>query len=1567
MSNDVDFDVSLLLDIDVDTFRETLQVDRLQLEDLDKIDWDLVSSNVLGIMDPVGQLRDWLAGVLNSLFDSLKKFLEGLITPIRDALSALVDAVNRVVVKPILDALNWIRDNFPKITSAVGDLLGKVFDAIMRLPGVVRDFASRVAATFSELADRVTSGFKWLLDQLTKLPGTIRDMLGRVAGVVGELLDRVRAGFTWLIDRVRELPDLIRGVVERVTSALLDLAERASKGLSALLDMISKAPALIRDVLSTIIGDVARGVGGVVEWIRRGFEGLGRVIFSWFEGARGWFEAATGALRQLGAIFTGFVNAVMQLPERLRAAFKGIVEFFEGLWTGLQEFIRDPAGWLRTHIVEPVWRGLVAIGTTIWDGLVKFGELVWRGLSWLWEKVVAGVRWLRDRAVDFAVKWVELSAKAAEGLRNIFLNILRAFLSPLLLPVIMTARDVEDVLQSALTRTAGVAENMWLTGGLLLPPYWTVTLLPLAIRGVVRALGDLELVIEPTVLGSKGGGVRWSVKLSELADAFVRGFEMYYSAYAIGSSMAIANMFMVNLHQLYTPRVVTYYDRRIRDILGDVLKDELEAGALVNMFLKPVSETALIDYARRMLALSEGLKDEKRLKQLLSTIRAHLKIYGLPAWYIDFLTRHPEELKVAFIDRFGADRRIYLSHIFELPTHSELARMTQRDIFPGVDVMKKVAWVRGWNEDLTTMIYLLTFRYPSFEKLWTFYMRALAGMLWFSPPDVIKKVFDKEAEEVKAGKPISPLDLQKALRGPDQVKAFELALNTYFKWLEYSNFSWFTDKTSMYGINVGAEIVSKLGGWTADSWLLADVAADIPSKIDMRWMSRYGIFLHMAKKFEEAGVRFETYTPLVEAVPKLLEPSAATPIQVDLRWFSKLLQATGLHPAWVPVVTVAENIMVIADEMTLLRTGWLNLFKEGMITVDDAEKYLAGLIVTSYQVGYWDPEKKVWTSGWINLPVRWLPHERKLLQLRMAIDRVMDVFREIYSYIRSGIRTLAITPEDAKSKLSTLVGELNKHYKELTKAITGQEFEIKLDEKYIAVWLELQKLAQDIEAYERVRIWWSRVSGWILYRVAYGWVTEEEIASLIDTVSKYIPLHKVEVEAYKEIAKALLGIARKEAIPSPSTLAVFAEYMVIDTKVVEDVLSKYNVPGEYWDLWKTYIAVKPVKADYRAVLNTALRALRYNVITKEYWESLLRNATQYGFTPIEVNLLQLRAELELMVEEARLWRPSLLTLITISEYVPEAVKLLEYYRVDPVFRPVIERYALVKPLADEVRILVNALYRAKRYVAIPKELEDRVLAIVKQLGVTDVELMIRDLALELTVLVDEAREYIPTLSTLAVMAEYLPEVRKYLREVFEARRVRGVWAEVWTKYIYLRPVFDEVRRWATAMFTLAEHLIIDLKQLDPIFDILKTYGWEELEITIATRTILAEQVRYAFSAILGAPRTIAGMARYTDKAADWAYSRAVKLIDALPVDENAKKLLKEMWKEYIMSYQAYPEIRSYMTELINAYADGVIDDKGLEDELGYLKKIGVPELRLAFAKRTAQLRRVRRLARVAYR
>jgi hypothetical protein len=285
-------------------------------------------------------------------------------------------------------------------------------------------------------------------------------------------------------------------------------------------------------------------------------------------------------------------------------------------------------------------------------------------------------------------------------------------------------------------------------------------------------------------------------------------------------------------------------------------------------------------------------------------------------------------------------------------------------------------------------------------------------------------------------------------------------------------------------------------------------------------------------------------------------------------------------------------------------------------------------------------------------------------------------------------------------------------------------------------------------------------------------------------------------------------------------------------------------------------------------------------------------------------------------------------------------------------------------LKPDYRAVINVALRALRYRAITDEQWKRILEMARMFGFTDPEVALIQLRAELEMAIEEAREYVPTPAMLATIAEVVPEVRKYMAQVFEARRVRGVWAEIWARYIHLRPVVDEVRRWASAMFDLAERLIITVEQLKPVFDILKSYGWEDVEVEIAKRTILAVQVRIAFGEAHGTVRALAGMARWSDKAADLAYSRALKLIDVLPVDSATKELLKQMWKEYIIGTQVHLEARSYIGELVAAYGDGVIDDATLDKELEYLKKLGVPEARLALVKRQAHLRRARRLARV---
>jgi len=636
----------------------------------------------------------------------------------------------------------------------------------------------------------------------------------------------------------------------------------------------------------------------------------------------------------------------------------------------------------------------------------------------------------------------------------------------------------------------------------------------------------------------------------------------------------------------------------------------------------------------------------------------------------------------------------------------------------------------------------------------------------------------------------------------------------------------------MYGIKLGQEIYGKLGGWTADSWIMADVSADIPGKIDMRWMSRYGIFIYMSKKFEEAGVKFESYAPMVQAVPKLLEAQAKTPIQVDLKWFSKLIQATGLHPAWVPIVTVAENIMAISDEMTLLRTGWLNLFKEGLLDLDKVEKGLAGLITVSYQVGYWDPEAKTWKSGWINLPVRWLPHERKLLQLRMSMDRILDVYREFYRFVSSGVRTLAISHDEAMEKLKHVTKLLNEHYKVLTKSITGKEMTIEFDEAYVDLWLKVMEQAQLIEVKERIRYWWLRVSGWLLYRIAYGYVTSQDIENLASKVAKIVPLHKEEVEAFKELANALIGIVSREYVPTPLTLASISEYMVVPEDIIEYSFKQRRIPKKLEPFWRKYIAIRPYVDDVRYVLG---------------------------------------------------------------------------------------RY----------------LYAKRKGAEIPKDFENQLKKLFQAYGIEEKEIEIRDIG----VLLDLMVEAIPTLGTLASMAEYIDVPEEFVKQVLEKRRVTGTYAELWIKYVGARTISSEVNQVVSEYRRIYEYFFVTPETTKKVKELMLIGGWTKREMPIFE---LALELRKAYRVMTYMIPTIRQAVADAYYIPEW--ERLFNdLLKARGVDVEKYKKQVEYYKKLIRNRLVWRQIAWYRNRLIYAYANGVITKDQLRQKLQKLKNYGLSD------------------------
>lgn len=1082
----------------------------------------------------------------------------------------------------------------------------------------------------------------------------------------------------------------------------------------------------------------------------------------WFGGLIDWIKKIAEALSKIPDFVSEFIGTVAKF---FRTVWDALTGFVKWLWDNVQELARDPWGWFKSHIVEPLWQGLQWLGARLWEGLqwvwerlVEFGRWVWEGLVGVGRAIYEAVRSALERICD-------IIRGAAEWLYNAFVrpsidSVVNAFIEA-------TKRAVRRALEESgdtgeIFIFTNISLNVFYQMLQFVAPFYFISDTSELIKEV-----EAELSGAPFGVGLKGKVramlgrlLKWLGEMGKDAGRAV------FQGFTIGLALSTLDPFR------YVVRPVA------RAFFGPIFSAALGT----DMFFELPSEGGILEFLRRALpwkilrelgaaerggVLRKQTPEGKAVLEFKPFITWEdareyvariLNVYGLPGKFMEVYKLEQHDFYLRFIDRFGAERTLPLAPVYELPTHSEMLRMTQRDVFPGVDVMKGVAALRGWAPDITVLSYLMTFRYPSFEKLWQFWMRAISGLLWFhlSPDNPIRQIFSREAGQIGAGVPVTPYEVQEALArgGAKAVSVFESAIGAYFKWLEYSNFSWFSPRTEMYGVKLGEAIYRALGGWVADSWLMADIAADIPGKIDMRWMSRYGIFLYMAERFEKRGVSFEGFAPLVRALPALLDEKPASAIQVDLRWFSKLLQATGLHPAWVPVTTVAENIMVISDEMTLLRTGWINMFKEGMLSVDKLERSLGGIITVSYRVGFFDTVEKTWKSGWMNLPVRWLPHERRLLALRALMDRALDIYREYYRFLIRMVARNIVSWEEAKQRLDNVVRAIVDGFfrRDLARILGVSERDVPpemlpaVEPGYLAAWEPYVKEMYEEEKYERARIYLRYLVSRLADRFAQGFITADELERAFDIFRRYAKATEHEVEMIR-LASGLLGTYYERRLAA------------------EAYINKY-------------------------------RRLR---ITRE---ELLRRLKELG---IEERIA------ELLIEKyARTYVPTLSQIATISEIVPEVLtlelggkkfyeKMIEFYDLTDVEKKVWKLYIERKPYKSDVDKLVTNIRALMSYGA-GEDLIRRLLDVPEKVGLREWLAQWGIDEKEYRILLWQARtdeyerawrEAHLSVSRLASWAEHVPEAVEWLAEYLRRHGLPEDVVRKWREYTFVRSIAGE--------------------------------------------------------------------------------------------------------------------------------------------------------------------------------
>ncbi|MEM4500560.1 MAG: hypothetical protein QW512_00320 [Thermofilaceae archaeon] len=1394
------------------------------------VNLDAIASSVHGITDIFGQIADWFRSVFSSISSWIVSSINSFVSFVRDSIISSIGNlwlnIQSALGKALSDIASRIVSAASSITAALQTAISSTASAIASLPASISSMISSaisgLMSAISNVASSISSIASSMLSALSSIGSSIMSAVSNIPSIITGVGSSIMSA--------------INGVLSSVASAISSVGKTIFDALSGLgrqiIDFVSSGVKWIYDSLISIGKTIIDGVTATFRFLAD----VGKRIIDGLAGVGKWLNDVANFLVssfkdmsiKVGAIFamisegfTGFANAIFRLPEMIvgglskigewiwsalpewfRSGLTAIGDFFKGVWEGLKDLISDPVGWFYRNVVEPVlkfiewlWGGLQSVCNWIMNALSSFAKWLWNSMLVLGKAIITLICGSIASIIDYF-------KSLGEAISEILVKPIKDFFTGMIKPV----RDYMKEMIERITTGKSEGEVAELMGMFML-----VASTQFTFRMIAQALywlGDLTdgiKVLPNVAIKILGAGGEATIEIPLKFGAIIKHLAAEFREYPD----ALMRGFFYGLAIWYTQPFV----RLLNSLWRNMVPIEM-----------PQVPT-IIEYSRRTLPHPESKKVIESAKKLMA-------LYGYSDETIKWYFQPANEMYITVTDRFLTERKIPLSLIYHLPSPSDVATMMVRDIFHTVEDFQRLYLASGMDKDVGALYYFLRFRYPPPERLWQFTVRGVSGLLWATLPEGEKREIEEEAKPIGAFMPVAPVELN--------FKAKELmaAFKTYMKWHDMARFSW-------------------IKGFPSDNLIYVDTLADIPTKIDQRWMIKWGVYDQLSAK----GVTYSS--PVSDFVYKYVEDAPTSKIVLDIANFCRTLQATGLHPYWVPATAVAEVMNVLTEERTMLRTGFVNLFKEGFWDLKAIERFLAGFIVASFKVAYFDANTMSWSERWVNHPVMYLPPERKLIELRALMDRALDILREVQKDLVVGYQEhIILTYDEFKEKLSGVIERVNKFFAEDYKQITGSELpadmRLSFVEAYYKPYVEGLDIWREVHTVRRIRMWTQRWLGWLMYRVATGVVTRSDIARFVDVVARYSRLTEAEKAFLRDVMDLMYRIAVRDYSVSPQQLATISEYVVVPAELIEACFEAKSIPEEWREIWRRYISIRP--------------------------------------------------------------------------------------------------------LVDDVKALINTYRRALLYTKVPPELEKQVLSLAKEVGYTERELSIIWLRYQLEEMITNSREYIPTPSMLASLVEYIPEARKFFKDVMVARMVPEKWQEIWAKYIEVRPLVDDLKRYLSRAEALYVRFMIKKSDFERILSEVADYlGYTEKEEELLIKVTEFERYRNAWTELIGTVDRLIELSEYSPRASKFALAKVNEMIDALPIPPADKQELKSMWEEYIRNRPVKSEARMYITQLINAYVEDLVTRADLYKEFDNMKKWGFSDVEIEFYKAQAEVRKARKL------
>ena len=1514
-----------------------------------------IQNTLQSIFNQIQTVVSNLSQTMQNISQTITSTLQNITTTIQNTVQNFTQTVSQIatsITSTLQSISQTISSGFQTFLSQLGNIVTQVQNMIQNVIRNIQNVATNISQTIQTTIQNVSTSIQTFLSNIS---ATITSAIQGISQTIQSLITPVITAIDWIRQQVSKIPQLpsliweyIKPFVQPIFDTIKDIPSKMAEISKAFqgfvnplvgiqqffdqirqkfIDFITNIPNYIKSI-ADFFGDIAKDPLGwfnenVVKPLADAFSAIGEWIWEhlpdWLKNAittaQDWFSNAVDWITKGWKDFVDWVSKIPEhiqnLGESLSGAFKPVSDFFSEIWENAQDFVKDPIGSISSFL-QNVWNTVKDVLSTIAESALTF-------LANLSNAVINASKNVAQTIFNSTTAFLSNVAKGVlsgfwktiSGLINASKNLWRSvgkFLSDIIKSAFETiyknvAKPIEDAVLSLIKRIitgksrGEVIETIELLGVSMISfigSEYMARGMQITLRKLAGILSQYRKTFTIRVRG-RGGAKGEPAGVGAEAEAGTGGGFTYTMNFDIGYPLRkIADemeKYADEFRRGYIYGITIWASQPMMRLASATWRN------VIPIELPSLSE--MRDITRRHMPIKE------KFEQHLETMRRYLALYGYNDEVVAWLTTPVTEEGwfVTIVDRFGNTRLVPISLLYELPTPSDIARMMIHDLFtvPGKPELafqsfKTLMSMKGYYEDIAKFYYLLHYKYPSMSDLWEFSCRVVAKQTWVN-------VQPTKEEDLGAENTYSPVQLQSTY-GLAKFTSEEVSskLNTiiqnvlrhYAKWHDYAPFAW-------------------LDGWTADNLIYLDLMADIPQRIDARWMYKWQV-----------------------PIPKEIADLTGSDY-FDEKALFLIVTSRGMHPKWLEPITIAECMNALAEERTYARTGVINAFKEGFMSLDGLSKTLSHLT-----------DVKILDK---DVPVRFLDGEVKLLALRAKYDRALDILRDYFKDLLRGV-TENIIPFDGMTK--SLKDEINAVAKSL-----GLE-NLALDEDYYKLYQPVADSLRKVRTIERIRYWYRYMLYRILYRFSEGFMSKDEFNKTINDIVNNAKLTDEEKKVFVEIAQLMYdgfykktkadGILRKLArgvitheqakqeliklgltedladaliekhaktyTLSISTLLSYADEVYIPEELLTKKLEILGVPEDERNIILQVFRIRPIKDERAKAIRTQIEKFIEGYIDET---TLKRELSKLGKLKEEIDLIVQYAKVEKSMEIYKLRIDAILNRLKRGAItIDEAKKELSKYIVD---KEVIE--ALIEKSVRTYTLSISQLMSYAEYVDIPEEFIKKKLEI---LGVPEDEIPIILQVFKIRPLKDERAKmirsvidaYIDGYIDKELLQTNLKNLGKSPREVEILTEFADFEKSQATAKLAIDAILNRLRRGA---ITLEE-------------------ARKELSKYIVDKALIDAMIEKYVRTSVWSPDKLVSMAEYVPIDLEKLVEKANMF--GYPEDEV------KLYPAYTLARNLNEEIGRIVTELVYLYVYDVIDEETLRKEIdkvrtlnGEVKKYGV--------------------------